>query len=57
MRSKNIDVKNQVTFENVPPGRYSWRGQPNPGSSDERTEPVIVDLKGGEATEVSLKAK
>jgi hypothetical protein len=55
--SGDIDAKNQITFENVPPGRYSFRGQPNPGSSDERTEPVIVDLKGGEATEVSLKAK
>jgi hypothetical protein len=55
--SGNIDAKNQIAFENVPPGRYVLRGQPNPTSGDERTEPVIVDLKGGVASEVSLKAK
>ena len=32
--SGNIDAKNQMTFENVPPGRYVLRGQPNPGSGD-----------------------
>ena len=55
--SGNIDAKNQMSFENVPPGRYVLRGQPNPGSSDEQTEPVTVDLKGGQASEVTLKAK
>ena len=28
--SGNIDAKNQIAFENVPPGRYVLRGQPNP---------------------------
>jgi hypothetical protein len=55
--SGNIDVKNRMSFENVPPGRYVLRGQPNPGSSDEQTEPVTVDLKGGHASEVTLMAK
>ncbi|SIO62596.1 hypothetical protein SAMN05444166_7093 [Singulisphaera sp. GP187] len=55
--SGNIDVKNQITFESVPPGRYVLRGQPNPGSSNEQTEPFTVDLKGGEVFEVTLKPK
>ena len=55
--SGNIDAKNQMTFEIVPPGRYVLRGRPNPGSDDEQTEPVTVDLKGGQASEVTLKAK
>jgi hypothetical protein len=46
-----------MTFEIVPPGRYVLRGQPNPGSSGEQTEPVRVELKGGELVEVILKAK
>ena len=55
--SGNIDAENQMTFENVPPGRYVLRGRPNPGSDAEETEPVTVDLKGGQAAEVTLKAK
>lgn len=55
--SANIDSKNQATFVDVPPGPYVLRGQPNPGSENERTEPRKVDLKGGETTDVRLKAK
>lgn len=55
--SGNIDAENQISFENVPPGRYTLRGRPNPGSDDEQTEPVTVDLKGGQATEITLRAK
>ena len=55
--SGNIDAKNQMTFEIVPPGRYVLRGRPNPGSDGEETGPVTVDLKGGQAAEVTLKAK
>ena len=55
--SGNIDAKNQMTFEIVPPGRYVLRGQPNPGSSNEQTDPLTVDLKGGQVSEVTLKAK
>ncbi len=55
--SGNIDAKNQIAFENVPPGRYVLRGQPNPSSGDQRTEPLTVDLKGGQTTELTLKAK
>jgi hypothetical protein len=55
--SGNIDAKNQMTFKIVPPGRYVLRGRPNPGSDAEETDSVTVDLKGGQAAEVTLKAK
>ncbi len=55
--SGNINRKNQITFEDVPPGRYVLSGQPNPGSSDEQTEPVTIDLKGGQSAKVTLNAK
>ena len=55
--SGNIDARNQMTFAIVPPGRYVLRGRPNPGSDAEETGPVTVDLKGGPAAEVTLKAK
>jgi hypothetical protein len=55
--SGNIDAKNQMTFGNVPPGRYVLRGRPNPGSDAEEAGPVTVDLKGGQSSEVTLKAK
>jgi hypothetical protein len=53
----NIDAGNQLTFEVVPPGRYVVRGRPNPGSDVEEADPVTVDLKGGQAAEVTLKAR
>lgn len=54
--SGNIDARNQMTFDNVPPGRYLIDGHPNPSSADQRTQPVTVELKGGETTELKLKA-
>jgi hypothetical protein len=55
--SGNIDDRNQMTFENVPPGRYIVRGRPNPGSDDQEARPVTVDLKGGQVCKVTLTAK
>ncbi len=55
--SGNIDADGRIAFENVPPGRYVLRGRPNPGSDGEETEPTTVDLKGGQASEITLKAK
>jgi hypothetical protein len=55
--SGHINDKNQMTFENVPPGRYVLRGQPNPGSAKQQTDPVTVDLKGGKTAEIKLSAK
>jgi hypothetical protein len=55
--SGDINAKNQMTFENVPPGRYVVRGRPNPGNDQQQTESVTVDLKGGKTVEVKLHAK
>jgi hypothetical protein len=49
--SSQIDEKNQVIFNDVPPGRYVLRGHPNPHSENEITKPIAIELKGG-ATEV-----
>ena len=55
--SGNIDAKDQMNFEILPPGRYVLRGRPNPGSDSEETEAVTIDVKGGQAAEVTLKAR
>jgi hypothetical protein len=55
--SGNIDAKNQMTFDQVPPGRYQVSGRPNPGSDSQQIEPVTVELKGGETLKVKLSAK
>jgi hypothetical protein len=55
--SGNINAKNQMIFENVPPGRYVLSGRPNPGSDKQQTEPVTIDLKGGQTAKVTLNAK
>lgn len=55
--SGNINASNQITYENVPPGRYVFRGYPNPSSGDQETAPVTIDLKGGQTAKVTLKAK
>jgi hypothetical protein len=33
------------------------RGAPNPSSANQRTEPVAVDVKGGQTVEIKLNAK
>ena len=48
---------NQITFDNVPPGRYVVRGRPNPGAANQETDPITIDLKGGKTAEIKLKAK
>lgn len=55
--SGDINAKNQMLFEHVPPGRYVIKGRPNPGSDNEETAPVTVTLRGGETTELKLDAK
>lgn len=55
--SGNIDAKNQISFADVPPGRYVLRGQPNPSTANQQTEPLTIDLKGGQMAEVTLPAK
>ncbi|MBI2825128.1 MAG: carboxypeptidase regulatory-like domain-containing protein [Planctomycetia bacterium] len=55
--SGQIDAKDQFSFTDVPPARYVVHGRPNPGNDNEETEPVTIDLKGGETTDVTLKVK
>ena len=55
--SGNIDAKNQIAYENVPPGRYVLRGHPNPYSENQQSDPVTIDLKGGQSAKVTLNAK
>jgi hypothetical protein len=55
--SGNIDAQGQITYQNVPPGRYIVRGRPNPSGDDEQIDPITVDLKGGQTIEVTIKAK
>lgn len=55
--SANINSDNQHVFENVPPGKYVITGHPNPSTRDQHTEPVAVDLKGGQTAEIKLTAR
>jgi len=55
--SGQINAENKMSFRDVPAGRYVVRGRPNPGSDREETGPMTVELKGGETTTVTLKAK
>lgn len=55
--SGNINDKNEITFSDVPPGKYVLVGRPNPGSEDEQTPEITIDLKGGETVEVPLIAQ
>jgi hypothetical protein len=55
--SGNIDSKNQITFENIPPGRYVVQGRPNPSSANQQTKPITIDLKGGQSTAMTLPAR
>jgi hypothetical protein len=55
--SGHINANNRLTWDNIPPGRYVLTGRPNPGSDDQQTAPVTVDLKGGETTKVTVNAR
>jgi hypothetical protein len=55
--SGNIDKKQQITYRDVPPGRYVIHGRPNPGADNEQTDDVTIELKEGDAQEVKLQAK
>jgi hypothetical protein len=55
--SGNINDKHQITFDNVPPGMYVLRGQPNPSSGCQQTEAVAIEVKGGQTSKVALQAK
>lgn len=55
--SGQIDANNQISFDDMPPGRYVLLGKPNPSGGDDQTEPVTVDLEGGERARVKLTAR
>ena len=55
--SGNIDANFSTRYQNIPPGRYVVTGRPNPGNDTQETDPVTVELVGGESMEVILKAK
>ena len=53
----DINANNEFICENIPQGRYVVTSRPNPGSTDQQTDPITVDLKGGATTEVTIKSK
>jgi len=55
--SGKIKADNQISFENVPPGRYVLRGHPNPSTAEQWTKPITIDLHGGQLAEITLPAK
>jgi hypothetical protein len=55
--SGHIDAKNQISFKDVPPGRYVLKGQPNPSRNGQGSKSLTVDLKGGQTAEVELLAE
>jgi hypothetical protein len=55
--SANIDTGNQFMFRDVPPGRYTIKGRPNPSSANQESDPVTIEIKGGQASRITLSAK
>ena len=53
----NIDAGNQFMFRDVPPGRYVIKGRPNPSSANQESNPVTIEIKGGQASRITLSAK
>ncbi len=50
----NVSADGTVTFEGVPPGEYTIRGRPNPGSPAEETAPVRIRITGGDVHSITL---
>ncbi len=55
--SGNIDAKGQISFNDMPPGRYVLKGHPNPSSGNDVTEPLTVELRGGETKDIAIRAR
>jgi hypothetical protein len=55
--SGNIDKKNEITFTDIPPGRYVLHGHPNPSNGKQESQSVTVELQGGQAAGAVLTAK
>ena len=54
--SGNINQENWIEFKNVTPGKYLVYGQPNPGSTSEKTKTIEVEIVGGKSLEIELQA-
>jgi hypothetical protein len=52
--SGNINEKNQISFQNIPPGRYTLQGRANPTSAGKETLRLFVELHGGDETDIIL---
>jgi hypothetical protein len=55
--SGNIDAKNQISFHDVPPGRYVLQGYRNPWPANQMSRSLVIDLKGGQTSEVTLSTE
>ena len=55
--SANLPGGNPYEVRDAPAGAYVFFGRPNPGSSDQQTDRVTVELVGGETAKIELKAK
>ena len=55
--SGEIDARNQIEFDDVPPGRYVLQGRPNPSRRNQQTRPIPIILNVGRSIEVTLPAR
>jgi hypothetical protein len=55
--SGNIDANKEISFHDVPPGKYVLKGHPNPYNPSQMSKPLTIDVKGGETAEITLSAK
>jgi hypothetical protein len=55
--SASVDSKHQVVFKDIPPGRYVVHGHPNPSTADQNTDPIAVEVLGGQAIDLELQAR
>ena len=55
--SGNINKDDKITFDHIPPGKYTFTGRPNPGADKEETEGITVELRAGQSAKVTLNAK
>lgn len=55
--SANVRSDGTVLFKSMPPGRYVVTGRPNPGRVSDTTDPITVEVKGGEQEMILVIAK
>lgn len=55
--SGRVEADGRLLWSDIPAGRYVIYGSPNPGSDDTKSDPVTVELIGGETTKAVVKAR